>query len=55
VIEMTILGHRIPMMFSLLVWFALWVAIGPLDLVVLIPPCTDVIAAGLTMLPSKRF
>jgi len=52
---MTILGHRIPMMFSLLVWFALWEAIGRLDLVVLIPPFTDVIAAGVTMLPSKRF
>lgn len=52
---MTILGHRIPMMFSLLVWFVLWEVIGRLDLVVLIPPFTDVIAAGVTMLPSKRF
>lgn len=52
---MTILGHRIPMMFSLLVWFALWEVIGRLDLVVLIPPFSDVIAAGVTMLPSERF
>jgi NitT/TauT family transport system permease protein len=52
---MTILGHRIPMMFSLLVWFVLWEVIGRLDVVVLIPPFTDVIAAGVTMLPSERF
>jgi NitT/TauT family transport system permease protein len=52
---MTILGRRVPMMASLLVWFALWELIGRLDLIFLIPPFTAVIAAGLEMLPTTSF
>lgn len=43
------------MMFSLLVWFVLWEIIGRLDIIVLIPPFSGVIAAGVKMLPSERF
>lgn len=43
------------MMVSLLVWFVLWEIIGRLDIVVLIPPFSGVIAAGVTMLSSERF
>jgi NitT/TauT family transport system permease protein len=52
---MTILGRRVPMMASLLVWFALWELVGRLDLIFLIPPFTSVIAAGIEMLPTASF
>ena len=52
---MTIMGWRVPMMASLLVWFALWELIGRLDLVFLIPPFTSVVAAGAEMLPTASF
>ncbi len=52
---MIILGWRVPMMASLLAWFALWELIGQLDLIFLIPPLTAVIAAGITMLPTESF
>ena len=52
---MTIAGRRIPMVVSLLVWFALWEIIGRLELVFLIPPFTDVLAAIGTVVTSDRF
>ncbi|WP_119461466.1 ABC transporter permease subunit [Rhodospirillaceae bacterium SYSU D60014] len=52
---MTVLGYRIPMMFSLLAWFVVWEIVGQLDLTILIPPFSGVIAAGITMLPSQKF
>ena len=52
---MTIAGHRIPMAVSLLVWFALWEIVGRLELVFLIPPFTDVLAAIGTVVTSDRF
>jgi NitT/TauT family transport system permease protein len=52
---MTIMGRRVPMMASLLVWFALWELIGRLDLIVLIPPFSGVVAAGVAMLPTGKF
>jgi NitT/TauT family transport system permease protein len=51
----TIAGHRIPMALSLLVWFALWEIIGRLELVFLIPPFTDVLAAVVDVVTSDRF
>jgi NitT/TauT family transport system permease protein len=48
-------GHRIPMAFSLLVWFALWEVVGRLGLVDLIPPFTDVVAALGEVVPSPTF
>ena len=52
---MTIAGRRIPMAVSLLVWFALWEIVGRLELVFLIPPFTDVLAAIGTVVTSDRF
>lgn len=52
---MTIAGHRIPMALSLLVWFALWEIVGRLELVFLIPPFSEVLAAIGTVVTSDRF
>jgi NitT/TauT family transport system permease protein len=52
---MTIMGRRVPMMVSLLVWFVLWELIGRLGLIMLIPPFTGVVAAGVAMLPTGKF
>jgi NitT/TauT family transport system permease protein len=43
------------MLASLLVWFALWELVGRLDLIMLIPPFTGVVAAGVAMLPTAKF
>ena len=52
---MELRGHRIPMAFSLLVWFLLWEVVGRLGLVSLIPPFIDVIAALAEVVPSPTF
>ena len=52
---MKIAGRRVPMAFSLLVWFALWEVIGRLELVFLIPPFTDVLLAIGDVVTSERF
>ena len=39
---MELRGHRIPMAFSLLVWFAIWEVVGQLGLVSLLPPFSEV-------------
>jgi NitT/TauT family transport system permease protein len=52
---MELRGHRIPMAFSLLVWFVLWEVVGRLGLVSLIPPFTDVLAALVEVVPSPTF
>jgi NitT/TauT family transport system permease protein len=52
---MTIAGRRVPMALSLLVWFAIWEAVGRTDAVFLIPPFTDVLAAIGTVVTSSRF
>jgi NitT/TauT family transport system permease protein len=52
---MELRGHRIPMAFSLLVWFAIWEVVGRLDLVSLIPPFSDVIAAFPDVVSSDTF
>ena len=52
---MELRGHRIPMAFSLLVWFAIWEVVGQLDLVNLLPPFTDVIAAFPEVVSTSTF
>jgi NitT/TauT family transport system permease protein len=42
---MQILGYKIPMMASLLIWAVLWEIVGRAGLVFLLPPLTDVLAA----------
>ena len=52
---MTLRGHRIPMAFSLLVWFAVWEVVGRLELVSLLPPFTEVLGAFGEVVGSETF
>ncbi len=52
---MELRGHRIPMAFSLLVWFAVWEVVGRLELVSLLPPFTDVLGAFGEVVGSDTF
>ncbi|EWY42167.1 ABC transporter permease [Skermanella stibiiresistens SB22] len=52
---MTLFGHRVPMMSSLLVWCLLWELIGRLDLMFLVPPFTAVLAAMVELVQSRQF
>ncbi len=52
--DMELRGHRIPMVFSLLVWFVLWEVVGRLELVSLIPPFSEVLAAFGEVVSSSR-
>jgi NitT/TauT family transport system permease protein len=52
---MELRGHRVPMALSLLVWFAVWEVVGRLELVSLLPPFTDVLAAFPEVVSSETF
>lgn len=52
---MTIRGYRVPLAFSLLVWFTIWEIVGRLDWAFLIPPFTEVVVALFSVIPSPRF
>jgi NitT/TauT family transport system permease protein len=52
---MTLFGYRIPMSASLLVWLAVWEVIGRLELILLIPPFSEVFAAFFEIVRTQRF
>jgi NitT/TauT family transport system permease protein len=52
---MTILGYRVPIMASLLVWCLVWEIVGRLDLIFLLPPFTEVIAAGVDLVQTPTW
>ncbi|MCT7374253.1 ABC transporter permease [Chelativorans salis] len=52
---MTLFGYRIPMMASLLVWCVAWEIVGRLDLVFLLPPFSDVLAAAFQLVQSPSW
>ncbi len=52
---MTILGRRIPMMASLIIWCVLWEAVGRLDVVFLIPPFSGVVATIGDLVQTNKF
>jgi NitT/TauT family transport system permease protein len=52
---MVLRGRRVPMVTSLLVWFALWEVVGRLELVSLIPPFTSVLGAMGEVVSSPTF
>jgi len=52
---MTLFGHRIPMMASLLVWCVLWEIVGRLDLIFLLPPFSDVIVAAIELVQQPSW
>jgi NitT/TauT family transport system permease protein len=52
---MTFFGKKVPLLFSLLIWFIAWELIGRAKLSTIVPPFSDVIAAGITILPTEKF
>lgn len=52
---MIILGYRIPMASSLLVWGALWEIAGQLQVSFLLPPLSGVFAAMVEIVPTRTF
>jgi NitT/TauT family transport system permease protein len=52
---MELRGHKVPMAFSLLVWFAIWEVVGQLELVSLLPPFTEVLGAFGEVVGSETF
>jgi len=52
---MTLFGHRVPMMASLLVWCVLWEIVGRLDLIFLLPPFSEVIVAGIDLVQRETW
>jgi NitT/TauT family transport system permease protein len=52
---MRLLGVQIPMMASLVIWCVLWEILGRLELVLLLPPFTQVLASIGTLFESGTF
>lgn len=52
---MTLFGKRIPIFFSLLVWFLVWEIIGRAKLSTIVPPFSSVVIAGFTVIPTEKF
>jgi NitT/TauT family transport system permease protein len=52
---MILFGRKIPIVFSLVIWFIVWELIGQAKLSTIIPPFSRVIAAGITVLPTEKF
>jgi NitT/TauT family transport system permease protein len=52
---MALFGRKVPIIFSLAIWFIAWELIGQAKLSIIIPPFTRVIAAAMTILPTEKF
>jgi NitT/TauT family transport system permease protein len=52
---MILFGKKVPLLFSILLWFIFWEIIGRAKLSTIVPPFTSVIAAGMTILPTDKF
>ncbi len=52
---MTLFGKKIPILFSLAVWFLVWEIVGRAELSTIFPPVSRVIAAGVTIIPTAKF
>jgi NitT/TauT family transport system permease protein len=52
---MTLFGRKLPMIFSLAIWFVLWEIVGRAGITTLIPPFTSVVEAGIKILPTAKF
>ena len=52
---MTLFGHRVPMMASLIVWGILWEILGRLDLVFILPPLSDVLVAAADLVQQQSW
>jgi NitT/TauT family transport system permease protein len=52
---MTVFGKKVPLFFSILIWFIVWEIIGRAKFSSIIPPFSSVIAAGITIVPTEKF
>jgi NitT/TauT family transport system permease protein len=52
---MALFGRKVPIIFSLAIWFIVWELIGQAKLSIIVPPFTRVIAAAMTILPTEKF
>ncbi len=52
---MTLFGYRIPAIFSLLIWAAIWEIVGQLDLVFVFPPLSGVLVALVKVVQQNNF
>jgi NitT/TauT family transport system permease protein len=52
---MMLFGKKIPILFSLLIWFILWELIGRAKLSTIVPPFSSVVVAGITIVPTEKF
>jgi NitT/TauT family transport system permease protein len=52
---MKIFGYRVPMMASLLVWCVIWEIVGRLDLMLMLPPFSDVLAAAFELVQTPSW
>ncbi|MGH7833014.1 MAG: ABC transporter permease [Candidatus Binatia bacterium] len=52
---MTLFGKKIPVLFSLVIWFILWELVGQAKFSLIVPPFSSVVAAGISILPSEKF
>lgn len=52
---MIVFGYRIPPVFSLLIWIALWEIVGRLELAFILPPFSSVVEALFTLVQRADF
>lgn len=52
---MILFGKKIPLIFSLAVWFVIWEIVGQAGLTMLIPPFSKVVTAGVTLFTTDKF
>lgn len=52
---MTLFGYRLPMMSSLILWCLIWEIVGRLELVLLFPPFSGVLASLVELVQSPKF
>ena len=52
---MILFGKRIPILFSLVIWFVIWEVVGRAKLSTIVPPFSGVITAGITIIPTAKF
>ncbi len=52
---MLLLGRRVPVGFSLLVWLLVWELLGQASLSSIFPPVSRILVAGIAILPTEKF
>lgn len=52
---MTLFGRRVPLVFSMALWFGVWEVVGRAGYSRIIPPFSGVVEAMLTIVPTERF